>query len=351
MKESWHQIAADGELLTEVLYSLDGDGSLLFASSTLERVCGVPVAALREDSGSWLAQVVEDDRERVAAERQRRVREGTPGEVSYRVRNRINGVVSVLLDNGVAVHDEAGTVVRIDGVLRDISRHAARDTDGARQARMEAMGRMATSVAHSLNNILTVVSGYASALEGNPGLDPLEQRAIVQISAAAERASDVTRRLIGFALGKPPGVRPIHVVRFLKETRDLLRGMLSRAIELEVLAEPDLPQFRGDPLRLQEVMLHLADNARLAMDQGGKITLSARREDGRLLLEMRDTGTGMRREAVERAFDPFFTTRDQAAGLGCSYVQEIVEDHGGTVELHSILGEGTRVVIRLPLQG
>ena len=352
----FHAMAIDGDRLTEVLYSLAPDGSVLLLSGSFERSSGTPAAALRDDPSLWMEMVVPEDQSRLKAERERRVTEGTPGEVVYRMRNRIDGAVHVLLDHAIPLQDEAGELIRIDGVLTDVTLRAARQASESRQGRMEALGRLTTAVAHSFNNILTVISGYASALETNPALDPLEQRAVERIGTATDRAADLTRRLVIYARGDDvPGPRDVHPLLLLKEVRDLLRGMLSRAIELEVLAEPDLPVIHVDPMRITEALLHLAANAREAMPHGGTLTLAASctESQDRLKLELRDTGTGMTREVLARAMDPYFTTRekDGAVGLGCCLAREIAKDHGGTLDIFSTPGDGATVVFSLPMTG
>jgi two-component system, cell cycle sensor histidine kinase and response regulator CckA len=352
----FHEIARAGDLLSEVLYSQGPDGSVRQLSRSFERLTGMPAAAVQDNAGMWLELVHAEDRERLDDERRRRLAEGTPGEVQYRVRHRIHGAEVVLLDHAIPVQDDDGAVVRVDGVLVDLTLRAARDEDWARQRRLEAMGRMTTSVAHSYNNLLTVITGYASALEDVSGLDPLEQRAVAQITTAADRASDLSRRLVTLARGDvPPRARTIAVVRLLAEARDMLRGMLSRAIELRVAAQPDLPPIQGDPTRLIEALLHLAANARDAMPQGGTITLAAyldEHDERRLLIEISDTGSGMTEDVLARVFDPFFTTRerDDMAGLGCALAREIAQDHGGTIAVDSTPGKGTRVRLRLPVR-
>jgi len=350
----WHAIAADGSQLSEILYSLGPDGAVLQLSATFERTSGIPAAAVRDDPSLWMECVVDEDRPRLVVERERRASEGTPGEVVYRVRNRTDDRIRVVVDHAIPLADDAGKLIRIDGVLTDVTLRAAREVSEARQARLEVLGRLTTAVAHSFNNILTVISGYASALETHPALDPLEQRAVERIGSATERAAELARRLVLHARGDDqPGPRNVHPVRLLQEARDLLRGILSRAIELEVLGEPGLPLIHVDPLRITEALLHLATNAQHAMPQGGTLTLSARHSEpeGRLVLEMCDTGTGMPREVLDRVFDPYFTTRqeDGATGLGCPLARAIAEDHGGTLELFSTAGEGVRALLSLPV--
>ncbi len=341
--------------LSEVVYSRSTDGRLQTVSETVERLCGIPAEELLSAGGKWSEQIHDEDRPVYEAERARRQEEGTPGQVQYRVRNARDGGHHTVLDRGFPVFDDEGELDHVGGLLIDLTLQTARDASQARAERMQLLGQAAGGVAHSYNNILTVISGYSSALEDLEGLGAMEQRAIKQIVVASDRAADMTQRLIRYSVGDTPRNQSVHLLKLLKEARDLIRGMISKAVELKVLAQPDLPHVHGDACQLQEALLHLVANSREAMPRGGTLTLGmymdkADPTGGQVVIEVRDTGEGMSSEVLDRIFDPYFTTRDRedAVGLGCSAAREIIESHGGTIHIDSAEGEGTRVVIRLP---
>jgi signal transduction histidine kinase len=225
----------------------------------------------------------------------------------------------------------------------------------AQLQRLRALGQLTAAVAHTFNNLLTVVAGYASALETSERLDTLERRAVDRIIVAAEQAASMTEHLVRSARGDPPRTRPVQMLAFLLECRDLLGSMVGRSIKLEVLAQQDMPRVVCDAARLKDAVLYLAANAREAMPSGGNLTLSAfTAEDGdprSLILEVRDTGEGIASAALPHVFEPGFTTRPRpdAAGLGCAQVQAIVQEWGGSVEVESQPGDGARFLLRLPV--
>ncbi len=343
------------ELLDQVPYTRDADGALTFVASTVESLVGISAEELLAAPGRFEERIEPEDRPAYDAEAARRVEQRTAGSVAYRLRHADGSRVVAVVDRAVIVPGEDAP--HIAGVLTDVTLRNARDAAAARDERMLLLGTMAGGLAHSYNNILTVISGYSSAFEDVEGLGDLERRAIAKIAAAADRATEMTHRLILYTVGEEPAVRPVNLLRVLKESRDLIRGLVSRAVDLKVVAEPDLPPVLGDTGRLVEALLHLVSNAREAMPRGGTLVLAAYRskEDpaGHVILEVRDTGSGIPEDVLPRVFDPFFSTRDRddAAGLGCAQVREIVADHGGTVSIESVPGEGTRVVIRLPAAG
>ena len=222
--------------------------------------------------------------------------------------------------------------------------------------RLRALGQLTAAVAHTFNNLLMVVAGYASALETSPRLDGLERRAIDRIVIAAEQATSMTEHLVRSVRGDPPRITEIQVVPFLSQARDLLRSMVGRSIHLEVLAEQDMPRVRCDPARLHDAVLYLTANAREAMPSGGHLTLSAHVEPGdgaprTVVIEVRDSGEGIAPATLPHVFDPGFTTRPRldAAGLGCAEVRTIVETWGGSVDVESQPGEGATFRLRLPV--
>jgi signal transduction histidine kinase len=226
----------------------------------------------------------------------------------------------------------------------------------AQVRRLRALGQLTAAVAHTFNNLLTVVAGYASALETSPRLDGLERRAIDRIIIAAEQATSMTEHLTRSARGDPPRVAEVQVLAFLLQSRDLLRTMVGRSIQLEVLAQQDMPRIHCDPARLHDAVLYLAANAREAMPSGGTLTLSAYAEpEGdaprAVVIEVRDNGEGIAPAALPHVFEPGFTTRPRpdAAGLGCAQVRTLVEESGGTVEADSQPGDGATFRLRLPV--
>ena len=231
----------------------------------------------------------------------------------------------------------------------------AEATARAQLDRLRALGQLTAAVAHTFNNLLTVVAGYASALETSERLDSLERRAIDRIVVAAEQAASMTEHLVRSARGDPPRTTEVQMVAYLLECRDQQTTKVGRSIQHEVLAQQDMPRVTCDPARLKDAVLYLAAKAREAMPSGGHLTLSAYApEDGAprsLILEIRDTGEGIAPAALPHVFDPGFTTRPRpdAAGLGCAQVRAIVQEWGGSVAVESQPGDGTRFLLRLPV--
>jgi two-component system, cell cycle sensor histidine kinase and response regulator CckA len=175
---------------------------------------------------------------------------------------------------------------------------------------------------------------------------------VEEIRGAAERASRLVRQLLMFS--RREVVQPTHLElpRMLGELEGLLSRSLNERIRLEVDLDPATPAVSVDPSRIEQAVLNLVLNARDALgDAQGTVTVScSATPGGRARIVVADDGPGMPPAVVERAFEPFFTTKlgGEGTGLGLATVESVVEDSGGTVELDSRPGEGTRVVIELP---
>jgi PAS domain S-box-containing protein len=243
--------------------------------------------------------------------------------------------------------------------------------------RLESLGQLAGGVAHDFNNLLAAILNYAGFVSEEIvheiELRPADESArlhemlgdVAQIGAAAERAARLTHQLLAF--GRREVIKPevIDCNAVVSAVDDLLRNTIGEQVVLVVRCAPDLEHVRADRGQLEQVLLNLAVNARDAMPNGGTLTIdtdnlavnhehSAR--DGRPLpgpyvrLRVTDTGTGMDPATLERAFEPFFSTKpkDQGSGLGLATVHGIVSQAGGVVDITSKPGVGTTITILLP---
>ncbi len=237
----------------------------------------------------------------------------------------------------------------------------------SRQAQhLEAVGRLAASMAHDFNNIIAIIEGYTSLLLAQrelpePMLDPLRQ-----ISQATERAANLTRQLMIFSRKNTVQPRPLNLNDLTQNLAYLLRRVLGQEIEARFKFAANLPSVEADAGMMEQVMMNLAINARDAMPEGGGLEIetsvveikesetSGRPEAraGRFARwSISDTGAGMDAETLDRIFEPFFTTKETASGLGLSAAYGIVKQHDGWIEAHSQPGEGTRFDIYLPIKG
>lgn len=230
--------------------------------------------------------------------------------------------------------------------------------------KMEAVGQLTGGVAHDFNNLLTIILGnlelaLRQAPEGRP------KTLLTRVHGAAERAAELTKRLLAFSRNQPLDPRPIDANRMVADMSDLLGRTLGENISIETIRGGGLWQTEVDRAELESALLNLAINARDAMPAGGKLTIETGNAyldeaycadtDGLkpgqyVMIAISDTGIGMSEDLISKAFDPFFTTKPAGAGtgLGLSQVHGFVRQSGGHIRIYSEIGEGTTVKIYLP---
>ncbi len=231
--------------------------------------------------------------------------------------------------------------------------------------KMEAIGHLAGGIAHDFNNLLTGILGYANLLSLKEGVEPEVAKASGVIQRSAERASQLTAQLLGFAEQGKNLTVPVDLARVIASVTGVLERTQDPRIRIVTSLHPDVGCALGDPSQLGQVVMNLAINACDAMPLGGQLKITTepatldeafcpemeRVSPGKyLLLSVSDTGVGISPENLERIFDPFFTTKapGKGTGLGLSMVFGIVKNHGGCVDVRSEAGAGSVFRVFLP---
>jgi PAS domain S-box-containing protein len=269
------------------------------------------------------------------------------------------------------------TAVNVDGLLycvaRDITEQRRQQDaldkaeDALRQAqKMEAVGQLTGGLAHDFNNLLTGISGALELLQIriSQGRYKDVERYISTAQGAANRAAALTHRLLAFSRRQTLDPKATDVNRLIESMTDLIKNTLGPEIEMATTTAPDLWMTLVDPNQLENALLNLCINARDAMPDGGKLKIETanRNLDGveafsfemrpgeYVCLSVADTGTGMSDEVVQRAFDPFYTTKPlgQGTGLGLSMIYGFAKQSGGQVRISSALGRGSTINLFLP---
>jgi PAS domain S-box-containing protein len=278
---------------------------------------------------------------------------------------RRDGRVITVLDTTTAVRDERGEAVAYRGVLRDVTEQRRLEHDLNQAQKMEAVGRLAGGVAHDFNNILTAILGYASRLATNRGDDDEVRTVADAVAAAADRGSELTNQLLAF--GRRQVLRPIvlDLNHAIEDMRELVRRVIPEDVEIVTELDSELRPIEVDRTQIEQVIVNLAINAGDAMPNGGTLTIRTRHvaasdenqrsslersPGGFVRLEVEDTGVGIEPAICDRIFEPFFTTKrgSRGTGLGLATVYHAMEQAGGSVEVTSEVGSGTRFDLVFP---
>jgi two-component system NtrC family sensor kinase len=232
-----------------------------------------------------------------------------------------------------------------------------RDLEAAQQGlirseKLAGVGRLAAGVAHEIGNPLQIVLGYVELLEKEQ--DPETQSDILtRMEQELKRIDTILERLLDFARPMPENIVPSDINELVKECGSLMEGRKGyRRIEFEYFLDSDLPIIETEPEKLRQILVNLIFNAADAIpESGGKIILSTRSNSKDLEIEVKDTGSGIEQENLEKIFDPFFTTKEpgKGTGLGLAVCAGLVESLRGAINVESTEGQGTTVLVSLPI--
>ena len=270
------------------------------------------------------------------------------------------------------IRDDSGSPLHLVVMVHDTTRWRQAEAEWARLReqlshlqKMEAVGALAGGIVHDFNNLLGVIRGYVSLTRLRLRRDDPMQEPIGMIEQSAERAAELARELLLFSRREARKVKRLDLADIVSRVLKIVSQTFDRHIAIETHLTQGLPWIEGDPGELELAILNLCINARDAMPAGGTLTLETSatvlgREDlprsalsapGEYVrLVIRDTGVGMDPQVLERAFEPYFTTKEagQGSGLGLAMVNAVVSQHGGFVRAQSQPGSGSEFSVSFP---
>ncbi len=221
--------------------------------------------------------------------------------------------------------------------------------------RLATIGRMSALVAHEIRNPLSSIGLNTELLEEElaerqGALDGEPRDILHGIAREVERLTDVTEEYLKFARLPKPRLGPENLRDILEDLLRFVQEEIKEAgIEVRNHLADQAQPVAADEGQLRQAFLNLLRNSLESMPSGGILTIESRQDDGRMLIDISDTGQGIDDAAIGRIFDPFFSTRDNGTGLGLSLTQQIVNEHGGNISCHSQPGQGTRFTVELPV--
>lgn len=217
--------------------------------------------------------------------------------------------------------------------------------------RLATIGQLSAGVAHELNEPIGSILGFSQLLKKYPELSEQAKQDLEKIMKASLHAREVVKKLMLFARQMPPQKIQINLTQVVEEGLYFLESRCAKeGIKVMRLLSTDLPEITADPAQLTQVLVNIVVNAIQAMPHGGNLTIQTNASDQYVFLIVEDTGAGMSKNVMKQIFLPFFTTKEvgQGTGLGLSVVHGIVTSHGGSINVESEVGHGTRFEIQLP---
>jgi PAS domain S-box-containing protein len=265
---------------------------------------------------------------------------------------RRDGSLYVVRATITPLFDATGQVAEYVATQQDITAELDLQQRLARAEAMRAVGQLVAGVAHDFKNLLTGVRSFAQVASQTCGDRPEMAEPVRDLDAIADRGMELIQQLVDFVRQDAAEPTAVDLNQVVRDAARLLRRTFDRGIQIRLDLAPDLPPLRIVPVRLQQVLLNLALNARDAMPTGGCLTIGTARAEqpGEVLLAVSDTGCGIPPELRDRVFDPFFTTRRAAGGtgLGLATVADIVRASRGRIDVDSAPECGTVFRLYLP---
>lgn len=358
------------EHIQEVYWIVSPDGTHLFyVSPVFETIWGRSCESLRRNPSSLWEAVHPQDQERVQASRN----DIESGEFKDEFRIvQPDGTIRWVRARVFPIRNHLGIMVRIAGVAEDITEHkrveealTKSERHFRQSSRMEAIGTLAGGIAHDFNNILTAILGYTELALATVPKNSRTQRNLQEVLTAGHRAKHLVQQILTFSRQSGPGKKSIPLHTIVREALKLLRATIPSTITIQQSIKTEATVV-ADPTQIHQVLINLCTNAEYAMREDGGIlhltledvevkepmarTLSGLQVGQYVRLTVRDSGTGMSPEVLERMFDPFFTTKPigEGSGMGMAVVHGIITAHGGTIAVDSGVGKGTKVEVYLP---
>lgn len=286
--------------------------------------------------------------------------EARTSEITFRVRHRDGEIRTMKAINSFLLYKRKPAII---GTLLDVSKERVLEQQLLQSQKLEGIGKLAGGIAHDFNNMLGVILGNAQLAMLNVSPEDKVFEFCSKIETAASKAAEFTRQLLAFSRKQVLELRIMDLNGLVADFEKMIHRVIGENIEMSISYKDYLPMIKADSGQINQVLLNLIMNAREAMPSGGRITLKTdlmyidekqvhlypdASIGNYVMLSIRDTGTGIEKEVLNKIFEPFYTTKTSGTGLGLSVVYGIVKQHDGFIHVDSRPSIGTTFNIFLP---
>jgi len=337
------------ENTNEAFVTIDKDHKVLFFNKAAERIFGYD---RKEVLGHDLDVIM-------ASTCSRNHREAVARYVESRVPRRIGHETEILAMRkggemfpasiSFSVAEVDGRMI-FTGIVRDMTETRALQEKIMQSERLAALGQLVAEISHEIKNPLMMIGGFSRQLLRSVS-DSKDRNKLEIISKEVKRLENLLADLREFHGRRALEAAPVDLHRLLQDTVAIVReNNPEKAVNIELMEDPDGRFVFGDEERLKQVFLNLIKNASEAVESGGNILIVTRVADDKVAIDIQDNGCGIPAEYQEKVLSPFFSTKQNGTGLGLCISKRIVEEHeGGGLEIDSQVGQGTTIHLKLPL--
>ena len=353
LRASEERYRAISELTSDFAYGVrvgpEGRMTLEWITDAFQRLFGITQAEL-EALEDWFTLVHPDDQSKLNQHIQTLLESGRPETIEVRLITASGAVRWLRITNRPLFDEQEGRVVRVLGAAQDITGRKLAEQHALQLDRLAAVGRLAATMAHEINNPLQAIRTNLDLAMDFPLEEEERQARLRLVQHEVERLIKISSRAM--SLVRPPQVQqePVSLATVVRQAVSLIERQLAQSgVELTLDFPAALPPVYTSSDLLLQVMLNLMLNAVEAMEGGGTLHIAARHVDRHVSLTFVDSGPGFTPAALHRLFEPFYTTKQGGTGLGLSLCHAIIQQHGGTISAGNAPGGGAIVTITLPL--
>ena len=369
LKESNEKLRTTLNSIGDGVISTDSEGRIMMMNPVAMKLTGW---TLEEAAGQSLEKVFDIvnafSREKVENPVSKVLKEGgVVGLANHTVLLNRNGREFQIADSGAPITDDSGNINGVVLVFRDVTEKYILEEQLKQTQKMEAIGQLASGLAHDFGNMITGIVGSAELLGASVKTDPEMTGHVERIKEASMQAFNMTRRLLDFSRKSKGELVEFDINELILKTIELASpGINNRKINIVKNFKVSKPVVKGDPDQLENALINLIFNARDAMPEGGLLEFETSEyfipdhivssmflsPGSYVKISVTDTGSGISEDIQEKVFEPFFTTKKPGTGtgLGLTSVFKAMKDHNGTVALHSKPGEGAKFDLFIPFK-
>jgi len=350
LKASEEKYRIIAENVNDIIWGIDMDLRVVYISASLEHILGYKPEELIGKSleeilppGEYkkMKKILEEELTREEEKGTDKLRSRT-----FEIKYIHKSGHSVLLEvKANFIRNQDGVPTGILEVARDVTQRKEMEET----QRLFQLGKLVADIAHEVNNPLMIISGRAQLALMEEISDPEVKKTLEIILIECQRAKDIIQRILRYSRPGKGEFKGLNIERVIEDVVAILEHQF-QLVNISIVRNytPNLPQVWADDKQIEEVLMNLLINARDAMPEGGKIEISTSSQNNFLRIDIKDTGTGMSKEVLDRIFEPFFSTKKRGTGLGVSICYNIIKAHKGELKFVSAPGKGTTVTILLP---